>query len=141
MSEKQDQIPVRIAVASENGLMVHQHFGRATQFMIFEVADGQTKFVETRKNLPACGTANENGEHGHGEDPMQHSVSLVADCRAVVVSQIGPGAVEKLSRRGVIAFVIPDFIDRALPRLLRSGELQRPVVSGEKRFRWLPAEE
>lgn len=128
---------MKVAVASQDGSVVHQHFGRATQFLIYEIEETNCRLIEIRKNRPPCGAASEDGEVSHIEDPMQRSVELLSDCRAVVVAQIGPGAVEKLSNRGIHAFVIPDFIDSALRRLITSGRLAEPVVPGENRFKWL----
>jgi predicted Fe-Mo cluster-binding NifX family protein len=128
---------MKVAVASQDGRVVHQHFGRATQFLIYEIEGTECRLIEIRKNQPPCGSASEDGEVGHAENPMQRSVELLGDCRAVIVAQIGPGAVEKLSNRGIHAFVIPDFIDAALRRLIASGRLAEPVVPGENRFKWL----
>jgi len=128
---------MRVAVASQNRVAVHQHFGRATQFLVYELEGNECRLVEIRKNEPPCGTAQENGELPHAEDSMQRSVDLLSDCRAVVVAQIGSAAVEKLSSRGIHAFVIPDFIDSALKRLMASGHLAEPVAPEEKRFKWL----
>jgi predicted Fe-Mo cluster-binding NifX family protein len=128
---------MKVAVASQDGVVVHQHFGHATQFLIYEIEADGCRLVEIRKNLPPCGTAPEGDEAGHSEDRMQNSVELVSDCGAVVVAQIGRAAVEKLSSRGVRAFVIPDFIDSALQRLKASGRLDEPVTPGEGQFKWL----
>jgi predicted Fe-Mo cluster-binding NifX family protein len=128
---------MKIAVASQNQVMVHQHFGHATQFLIYEVSEDGCQLTEIRPNTPACGTASPEEDSGHSEDYMQHSVDLVSDCQAVVVARIGPAAVEKLSYKGVRAVVIPDFIDSALQRLKASGLLELPVKSGEKQFSWL----
>ena len=128
---------MKVAVASENKLVVHQHFGRATQFLIYEVQEDGCHLVEIRENTPACGTEQEDGESGHDEDVMQRSVDLLVDCNAVVVARIGRAAVEKLSRRGIQAFVIPDFFDSALQRLMASGRLAESVSPEEKYFKWL----
>jgi nitrogen fixation protein NifX len=134
-------MPIRVAVASENREreMVHQHFGRATQFLIYEIEGTACRLIEARKNQPSCGAAVEDGASGHGADLMQQAIERVSDCRAVVVAQIGRGAVERLSRRGIHAFVIPDFIDSALRRLIASGELVKPVAPTESNFKWLGA--
>jgi predicted Fe-Mo cluster-binding NifX family protein len=130
---------MKVAVASQNARVVHQHFGRATQFLIYEIQENGYQLVETRKNQPPCGSASEDGQEGHGEDPMEKAVELVSDCRAVVVAQIGRGAVERLSNHGVHAYVIPDFIDSALRRLIASGRLAEPIVPGDANFKWLEA--
>jgi predicted Fe-Mo cluster-binding NifX family protein len=130
-------VNMKVAVASENKLVVHQHFGRATQFLVYEIEDAECRLVEIRKNQPPCGTAQQDGELGHSEDSMQKTVDLLADCQAVVVARIGPAAVEKLSRCGIQAFVIPDFIDSAMKRLMASGRLAESVAPDENRFKWL----
>jgi len=122
-------MPIRVAISSADGKVVHQHFGRTTQFVICEIEQGEARFVEVRPNHPACG-----GEEGHDEDRMGRTVDLVSDCRAVLCAQIGGGAVARLAERGIQAFVIPDFIESALRRLIASGALDQPARPGK---RWL----
>lgn len=50
---------------------------------------------------------------------MSRTVELLADCREVLVSQIGPGAVLALASKGIKPRVLPDFIDDALKNLLQ----------------------
>jgi predicted Fe-Mo cluster-binding NifX family protein len=128
---------MNVAVASEDGVVVNQHFGRATQFLIYEVEEEGCRLIDIRKNQPSCGTVAEDEEIGHAEEPMQRAVALLTDCNAVVVAQIGQGAVQQLSNRGIQAFVIPDFIDSALRRLKASGRLAELVAPGEDQFKWL----
>ena len=126
---------IKVAVSSEDGKTVHQHFGQTTQFVVCEIDGTTVRFVETRRNRPPCGTALEDGETGHDENRMGQTIELIADCRAVVSAQIGRGAVAHLAERGIQAFVIPDFIDLALKRLVESGALTKPPRYVK---RWLP---
>ncbi len=103
----------RVAVASSDGKYINEHFGRASQFLIFNVADDQFEFYELRNNDPPC-----FGE-GHNEDKMSRTVELLADCKAVLVSQIGPGAVQALSFKGITSYVLPDFIEDALKSFIQ----------------------
>ena len=50
----------------------------------------------------------------HADDLLERAVELVADCRWVVVSQIGPGAIDALIDRGVLPLVIKGSVDEAL---------------------------
>lgn len=109
---------VRVAVASSDGRYVNDHFGRARQFLVFEIKDDQFRFLEVRENVPPC----LGGEHD--DHRLARTVELFSDCRGVLVSRIGPGAIEALAARGIEAYVIPDFIDEALKRLISSGELK-----------------
>ena len=104
----------RVAIASSDGKYVNEHFGRAKQFIIFNVADDQCEFYELRKNDPPC-----SGD-GHNENQMTKTVELLADCTAVLVSQIGQGAVQALSLKGITPYVMPDFIEDALKSFLQT---------------------
>jgi len=103
----------RVAVASSDGKYVNEHFGRAKQFLIFNVIENQCEFYELRKNDPPCSGM------GHNEDQMARTVELLADCKAVLVSQIGLGAVQALSLKGIKPHVMPDFIEDALKNFLQ----------------------
>ncbi|OPY58379.1 MAG: FeMo cofactor biosynthesis protein NifB [Pelotomaculum sp. PtaU1.Bin035] len=103
----------KVAVASSDGKFVNQHFGRASQFLIFEIKDdGGFFFLVLRDNTPPC----DGG--AHNSDLLARTVDLISDCRVVLVSQIGPGAIDALLSRGIQPHVIPDFIEDALKRLI-----------------------
>lgn len=98
---------LRLAVASGDGKVINQHFGKATQFIIIE-SDGETlKVIETRKNSPACGTL-EYG--GHADDSLEQCVALLRDCDAVLVSRVGGGAADALESSGIEPVEAPGFI-------------------------------
>lgn len=103
----------KIAVASSDGKVVNQHFGHSRRFIIFKADDeGKWSFIEDRITIPACST----GEHN--ELSMQSVVKLLSDCRTVIVSQIGLGAVQALKNEGINAFTLPDYIDKALQEVI-----------------------
>ena len=103
----------KVAVASSDGKYINQHFGVTQQFLIFEIDDeGEYKFLELRKNVPACDV------EGHTDEAMERSVELIADCKAVLASQIGHGAVNVLASHGIAAYMAPTFIDTALKELV-----------------------
>lgn len=105
----------KVAVASNDGKYVNQHFGSSPQFLIFELNhQGEYKFLELRENKPACNV------DGHTESAMVTSVKLIADCQAVIASQIGPGAIDVLLDNNVEPYIAPMFIDEALKELVSS---------------------
>lgn len=108
----------KIAVASSDGKVVNRHFGHSRQFLIFEIDGENFKFLEVRENVPPC-----NGQEHH-DDRLASSVELLADCDAVLASQIGPGAAQVLISKGVQPYVYPEFIDDALKRLILSGRFK-----------------
>jgi len=103
----------KIAVASTDGKVVNQHFGRADKFYIIEVNDkNEFKLSETRETAAAC----QGGSHD--DNGLELTVELLSDCKYVLVSQIGPGAEYALSKKGVTAFAIAHYIDEAVTKLI-----------------------
>lgn len=102
----------KIAVASLDGKFVNEHFGRAKEFFIIEVKDNKYKYVEIRKNVPS-----KSYEDRH-DYAMSEAIERIADCRFVLVSQIGSNMERKLKSKGIIPYVIPNFIDDALKEII-----------------------
>ncbi|CEA14381.1 MAG: NifB/NifX family molybdenum-iron cluster-binding protein [Methanobacterium formicicum] len=103
---------IKVAVASSDGKYINQHFGMASQFLIFQLDDNGThKFLELRENKPACST------EGHSELSMEKSVKLISDCQAVLAGQIGPGAIDILLKNNIDPYIAPTFIEDALEQL------------------------
>ncbi len=103
---------VRVAVASNDGKFVNQHFGHAQIFLIFDLLDnGKFEFIETRENIPTCN----GGEHL--KSSMDRTIDLLKDTDVVLVSQIGPGASQHLISNGIQPFMMPTYIDEALEKL------------------------
>ena len=99
---------LKLAVASSDGKVINQHFGKARRFIIIE-SDGEViKVLETRENKPACGTL-EYG--GHEDDALGISISLIKDCYAVLCSRIGGGAADALLGMGIEPVEAPGFIE------------------------------
>jgi lactoylglutathione lyase len=84
--------PLRIAVASANGLRVDRHFGQTDDLWIFDVTDEDCISIEVR-NIDA----NARGD----EDRRQTIYRLVADCKALLIAKIGVTPQEKLASLGV----------------------------------------
>jgi len=110
-----------VAVASRDGVTVHQHFGRATHFQIYELnRDGGGcgfRFLETRENEPACLPDSWERE-GQAHERV---VRLLADCQIVLAARIGPGARDVLQGHGLKVFEAPMAIEEALKRLIAAG--------------------
>jgi predicted Fe-Mo cluster-binding NifX family protein len=107
----------RVAVGSRDGLLVHQHFGRATHFQIYEIDGGEFKHIGVRENCPSCGSGDESA------DPHARVVDLLSDCQAVLVARIGPCAAAALHARGIKCWETQDFITISIRDLITSGAL------------------
>jgi predicted Fe-Mo cluster-binding NifX family protein len=106
----------KIAIASLDGKFVNEHFGRAKEFFIVEVKEDQYQYIETRKNVPS---KKYDARHDYA---MSEAIELIADCKFVLVSQIGPSMEKNLKSKGIIPYVIPNFIDNALKQIISSNE-------------------
>jgi predicted Fe-Mo cluster-binding NifX family protein len=100
---------IRLAVASTDGKVVNEHFGRAVDFYIIEADEtGISRMVEHRITEAVCQSGN------HDEDAMKHKVDALKDCQCVLVSRIGMGAQQALEQAGITAFQLPGWIDEAV---------------------------
>jgi len=103
----------KIAVASSDGKVVNQHFGKATKFLIFEVEGDNFKYLELLNTQAFC-------NHGeHDEKKLLSAVEALEGTRAVLVSQIGTGAAEALKIKGIDVFDVRNFIEDALKKLVK----------------------
>lgn len=114
----------KVAVASTDGKVVNQHFGKADIFYIIEVSGTQEyELVEIRESEPVCQSGN------HNEVEMSKKILQIADCDYILVSRIGPGAENLLNQHGITAFTIPDFIDEALKKMIAHIEIDELIQS------------
>ncbi|MHB8945315.1 MAG: NifB/NifX family molybdenum-iron cluster-binding protein [Bacillota bacterium] len=127
---------MRIAMPSEDGTHISDHFGRSPFFAIFDVDGGTARAVEVRRNGEvteadlAAGDHHDHGHHddGHGHDHAEHHhnhgniVGNLADCQAVLVHGIGRPMAEALMARGIQ--VIPTDEVEALRAAERYGRGQ-----------------
>ncbi|GAW28507.1 NifB/NifX family molybdenum-iron cluster-binding protein [Carboxydocella sp. ULO1] len=85
----------KFAVASSDGKVINQHFGRAGKFYIFEVVDEGYKLVDIRANRPPCPVS------AGDESLMDQTIELISDCQLVLAVRIGLGALTKLKQKGI----------------------------------------
>lgn len=89
---------MKIAVVSDNGESVGQHFGRARSFVVVTIEDGTIASSETRESNRIHGTPEGEGrQHGDCFDVA----SVIDDCDAVIVGGMGNGAYVKFQAAGI----------------------------------------
>ncbi len=109
----------KVAIASSDGIVVNQHFGRANTFFIYEVAGiGNYRFLETRIVTPVCEGGN------HDEEKLCSNISKFKDCKYILVSQIGRGAANKMEQSGIMPMELPGMIEESLGKLITYEQLQ-----------------
>jgi predicted Fe-Mo cluster-binding NifX family protein len=91
-----------IAVASNDGREINQHFGHAERFLIFSIEEGDAKLVDEKKVERYCTYDQDHPLRAH---ILQAIADALAGCRAVVCAQIGQGPQMEMERLGIEAFV------------------------------------
>jgi predicted Fe-Mo cluster-binding NifX family protein len=102
---------MKIAVVSDDGTTVSQHFGRAHLYIVLTVRNGKITAQERRPKLGHRAFVDQpyeeldaQGRHGFGaEDQSQHEqmARAIADCRALIAGGMGRGARENLQQLGI----------------------------------------
>ncbi len=110
----------RAAVASDSGETVDVHYGRASRFHIYEIEELESiELTEVRTLIPAC----MNGSHDQGR--LRENAQRLSDCRCVIASRIGPGAMAALEENGIEAYELPGNIEESIDRMVRYRQVQR----------------
>lgn len=115
---------VKIAVASTDGKLVNQHFGRADKFYILEADEDTAKFklIEKRNGVPVC------IDGDHEENQMKKAVNNLSDCQYVLVSRIGIRARNELEAFGLEVYEIPGIIGESVDKLIRYIKVRRLFI-------------
>jgi len=102
----------RIAAASTDGKTVNEHFGRAAEFLIYDIGASDWTFVEKRSVTPLCEACAE-----HTSEQLSPVIAALADCAAVVTVKIGAVVRRELAINNISVFEQPDDIDNVLSKL------------------------
>jgi predicted Fe-Mo cluster-binding NifX family protein len=102
---------MKIAVITDDGQTISQHFGRARYYKVFTIEDGAVKASEMRDKMGHSDFAG----HGHEDtnDPRGHGfgagaagrhasmIGAITDCEALIVCGMGRGAYVALQEVGI----------------------------------------
>lgn len=103
---------MKIALITDDGKTISQHFGRANYYAVLTIENGQIVAREMREKLSHKHFANEAHEHSHepgqrhGFDAASQSrhtqmSQTIADCEALICRGMGAGAYESMKQRGI----------------------------------------
>lgn len=109
---------IRAAAASTDGKVINCHFGKASNFLIFELRNGEFQYIETRNIKPCCN----RGEHE--DSAFENAAKLLADCSIILVSKIGISAADFLESRGFAVYESPFPITQCLKKLAAETEVE-----------------
>ncbi|MBO5199440.1 MAG: dinitrogenase iron-molybdenum cofactor biosynthesis protein [Lachnospiraceae bacterium] len=121
----------KIAVASTDGKVVNQHFGKAEVFYIIE-ADTEHREPLRLKEIRQVTAFCEGGDHK--DDRLDEAIERIADCEYVLVSRIGYRAANAVEAKGIKVFELPGIISESLEQMLNYIEIQNMIrdLSGRK---------
>lgn len=124
---------MKVAVISEDGITVSQHFGRAPYYVVVTVEEGKIISEEKRDKLGHHTFVASHEGHlapgeRHGFDAgaqARHAgmMSNITDCQVLIAGGMGWGAYESLKGRGIETIVTDvESIDEAV-KLYLEGKL------------------
>jgi predicted Fe-Mo cluster-binding NifX family protein len=127
---------MKIAIVTDDGQTISQHFGRALHYLVVTVENGRAIARELRDKSGHTHFASEQpggGEHGHhaeghGFDPAAQNrhaqmIAAIQDCDVLLARGMGAGAYYSLEQAGLRP-VLTDIseIDAAVQAVI-SGEI------------------
>jgi predicted Fe-Mo cluster-binding NifX family protein len=101
---------MKIAIITDDGKSISQHFGRATHYMVLTIEDGKIINRELREKMGHNQFSGESHEEHHGEnhgmDEAHHDrhaqmAGSIADCEAVICGGMGMGAYQSMLRLNI----------------------------------------
>ncbi|MEI6891672.1 MAG: radical SAM protein [Pontiella sp.] len=114
-----------VALASREGVLVNQHLGEAVEVDIYGNIDGGFQLIETRKTP----------DSGGGDERWKVLAASLHDCRALMVSGVGPKPTRVLRDSGIKVIVMEGLIEEALTKIYAGEVIRapiRPTKCGEK---------
>jgi predicted Fe-Mo cluster-binding NifX family protein len=117
---------MKIAIITDDGKTVCQHFGRANYYAVLTIEEGQIVQSEMREKLSHKHFANEEHQHAHepgqrhGFDAVPQSrhaqmSQAIADCEALICRGMGASAYESMKERSIRPIVTDiEAIDEAV---------------------------
>lgn len=89
---------MKVAVISQDGKTVSQHFGRAPYYVVLTIEDGETKDREIR---PKAGHHSFAATEPPADVKHEAMAGSIADCEALIAGGMGEGAFLSLQGMGI----------------------------------------
>ncbi len=132
----------KIAVVTNDGNSVSQHFGRSRYYKIFSIENGNILGAEMRdRTIGHFGPQNQNqhgdnggydphsdgqGRHGYGAEAMSKHAMMaqqLSDCDALIAGGMGMGAYESFKSAGLDVILTDHFLIDDAVKLYAEGNL------------------
>ncbi|HEY0720411.1 MAG TPA: nitrogenase cofactor biosynthesis protein NifB [Gammaproteobacteria bacterium] len=96
--KKVETRPVLMAVATQGGAIINQHFGHALEFLVYEASSMGVRFVGIRRADHYCTGADHCDE---SEDKLGQVIKALEGCEAVLCARIGMTPWDALAQAGI----------------------------------------
>lgn len=99
----------KLAVPSDDGLTIANHFGKCAQFIVFSIQNEHVTGTEIRPNVSMCNHGEHAGPTHSGHEHMGgHAdfVTLLHDCTVVLCRGMGMGAEQALAQNGILPVAV-----------------------------------
>ena len=123
MTQETSSETTRVAFVTDDGESISSHFGRAQQYAVITLKDGEVVGREMRpKFSPHAGGAAEHHDSGSGKHGQM--VDPILDCKVLIARGMGQGAHGHLTQADIQPILTgAKLIEEALSRYL-AGELK-----------------
>ncbi len=125
--------PVLMAIATKGGGIINQHFGHATEFLVYEASDDGVRFIGHRRADQYCvgqDTCNED------ETTLDRVIAALEGCEVMLSARIGLPPYEALEAAGIQPISeyameeIEESVTRVYQEMLESGKLDNITDNG-----------
>jgi predicted Fe-Mo cluster-binding NifX family protein len=128
---------MKIAVPTNDGNTLSEHFGRSDAFLVFEIENGRITGRDLRPNNgchPHDHDSNQSGHTCNHDSQPAHShagiVAAISDCEVVLCGGMGPRAADALRQSGISpVFVNGSGIAEQIVQAYADGTLQPAAAS------------
>jgi nitrogen fixation protein NifB len=98
LKKKKATRPVLMAVATKGGGIINQHFGHATEFLVYEASAEGVRFIGTRRVDQYCVGADTCNED---ESTLGRAIAALEGCEVMLSARIGLPPYEALEEAGI----------------------------------------
>lgn len=118
----------KIAFATDDGLTISAHFGRAALYQVIEISDGQITGIEQREK-PSHHHVHSHSHEEHGSHEARHvsMTDVIQDCSFVVARGMGYGMYNHLQSLGKEAIVTTTLDIESAAKEIIEGSIQNHV--------------
>lgn len=95
---------MKIAITTNDGVNVNEHFGKADKFHIYDLADSKLEFIEVRDVDSYCDSSSGepvDSNHKYSVDKLSIVYAKISDCVVLYTKQIGEKPQNGLTEMGI----------------------------------------